>query len=169
MSIRSHLGIKAATVLLAVGGLGFGMMGTGVHAAFTDAGHATESVSVGTFGIQFVNLSSNCTADGGSGAWTVTCNIPMLTSSAAGSAPISFSIKDTGTIGGSYTVSPGVISGQVTGATQFVDLLPSGVASTPLAAGATSAPVNAGLSWGALVNGNEGQNVSVVYTINATA
>ncbi len=170
MKLFHHIGIKAATVMLAAGGLGFGLVGSGVHAAFTDKGTATVGVSVGTFGIKLATSSANCTADGSSQAWTVTCAYPAGTviGSAAGSFPVAFTVQDTGTIPGHFNVAAGVITGQVAGATQFTDLL-APVVNQAIAAGATSAPINAGLSWAELVNLNEGQMVSITYAVTANA
>ncbi len=160
-----NMRIKAAAVILAAGGLGFGLMGTGVHAAFTDSGSAQANISVGTMGIVVSSSTPGAVVvNGGNGVHTVTLTAPALQSSAAGSLPIQFSIA---LASGSMPVYVTVTKGAAP-ASPFSDMLAANVPST-LVTSSTPLSVNGGIQWTVLGNANEGQVASVTYTIQATA
>jgi predicted ribosomally synthesized peptide with SipW-like signal peptide len=161
--------------LMAAAALGVGLIGYGVHAAFTSSGTASASVAVGTFGLDIPAGVANATY-GPAGCnhtlanpcTSITVNQPTITSSGAGSAPLSFTIANLGTIpanGVTMTASDTFSSAA------FSDLyagLPTGL-SSGLAAGATSAPISAGIGWTALSDSDLGKSESVTYTVNAGA
>jgi hypothetical protein len=164
MKLFNHIGIKAAAVMVAAGGLGFGLIGTGVHAAFTDGGVATENVSVGTFGITI--SSPGAVVTGGHGAWVVTYNAPQINSSAANLTgdPFPFTVTSTGTIPALIHVVKGAAP-----ASPFTDLMASNPADVTLSGVGQSQTYNGGMAWGALSSANEGQTYSVSYTITTSA
>lgn len=143
-------------------GLGLGLIGAGVAATFTDAGTATQNVSVGTFGITVTSTSPNCVSGGSAGAWTVVCNEPTILSSAASSDPFSFVVTSTGTVPALIHVTKGAAP-----AAPFSDLMASNPADVTLNQSQTQS-YSGGLAWGTLTNANEGQTASLVYTITAT-
>ena len=78
-------------------------------------------------------------------------------SSAAGSAPFSFTVQNTGTIADVLTVSTTPVSAPWS-------VINAPFAPAPLAAGATHV-YNTGVSWTALDNSNLGQSGSVTWTV----
>jgi len=154
---------KAAGLLVAAG-LMIGLIGAGVSATFTDTATATMTVHVGTFDIQIVDGtgapgSISCPA-ATLDSCTITYNAPDILGSAPGSLPFSFTIKNTGSIVALVTVTAS------TPAAPFSDLLGAGGAQASIAAGATHVYA-AGLQWTELGNPNQGQSVSIVYSISA--
>jgi hypothetical protein len=91
---------------------------------------------------------------------SVSYTAPDIASSAAGSAPFSFTVKDTGTIGAVLTVSASAVGAP------FTDML-APTAAVNVAAGGTQV-YSAGLSWGPLVNADLGTTVSITYTVACT-
>ncbi len=151
------MNLRKAAVTLAMGGAALTLIGVGVGASFTDSATATENISVGTFALQ---LSSTQAGVNVVNDHTITYTVPTLTSSAAGSAPLAFSVKDNGTI----PMSSVTITAVVTGDGNFTSIAPP--AAFPLAAGASQL-VNVGLQWGSLSNSDLGQSATVTYTIAA--
>lgn len=148
---RIALFVASATAALA-------LIGTGVAASFTDSATATESISVGTFGISISSTTPTAVVSGK----TVTLTCPALQSSAAGSCPLSFTVTGAGTIPAVVTVSDGGVTGDLT---TFTDLFVNPGAQT--LGNGVAYTYSGGLQWPALTNANLGENVSIVYTINA--
>jgi len=166
MNIRRHLGIKAAAVMLAAGGLGVGLIGSGVRAAFTDSATATESVNVGTMGILIASSTSGAVVVNSGpvngGTHTVTYAAPTIQSSVAGSSPLDFKVTNNGSMSIVVTVvsSDGFVAPW---ADNFTNPGPQ-----TLAAGA-SYDYTGGIKWSTLGNSDLGSSHSVTYTITATA
>jgi predicted ribosomally synthesized peptide with SipW-like signal peptide len=146
MSIRKLAG-------LAVGfALAVGLIGSGVSASFTDSVSAKQNISVGSFGC---NISSTLGTVNGK---TVTYTPGPIASSAKGESKFDFTVTSTGDIPVQLNVSQnGVLA-------PFHDIL--GVqAPQPLNGLGVSYTYNAGISWDALSNGDEGKSVSITYTV----
>jgi hypothetical protein len=146
-----------AAILLATAGMSLGLIGAGLSAAFTDEGTVVQDVSIGTFGIQLSTESAGCVVN--VDAHSITCTAPEISSSAPGSAPVSFTVTSTGEI-------PVVVN-----VTQSSLALPwSSLLAPPapvtLVQGA-STTYNAGLAWGELGKDELGDAVSVTYTVDA--
>jgi len=154
------MSLKKIVGLLAGFALAVGLIGAGVGANFTDQVTAKENINVGTFQCKIVNAtpigaSNGIAADGKS----VTYTAPEIDSSAAGSAPFSFTVKNTGSIGQVLTVSTSpVVSAPWS-------IIGAPFAAVPLAAGASTI-YNTGISWTELQNANIGQKGTVTWTVN---
>jgi len=160
MSIRSHLGLKTAAVMLAAGGLGVGLIGSGVRASFTQTGTATANVAVGT-------ESLSISAPGGTVVGnTVTVNCPTIQSSAAGTCPLTVSVKNTGSM--PFTLS--VVSSDGL-STPWSDMLavPGPIPAPQVVAPNATAVFNGGIAWSVLSNTDLGTAKSLTYTFTATA
>jgi hypothetical protein len=146
---------KIAASLVAFG-LTLGLLGAGISATFTDSATGTMTVSVGTFNIDLSTTTPGAVVNGGNVSFTA----PTLQSSAAGSAPLAFTVTSTGSI-------PALIHVTATSpSAPFTDLLGS-VADFTLAQGQTHV-FDAGLSWPELFNGDLGKTATVTYTVSAT-
>lgn len=165
---------RMLAALMTAAALGVGLIGYGVHAAFTSTGAATANVSVGTFALDIPAGVANatyspagCTHTLANPCTSITVSEPAITSS-TGSDPLSFTIANLGTI---PATSVALVATHTFSSSAFSDLytgLPSGLASG-LAGGATSAPITGGIGWSALGNSDLGQSESVTYTVTATA
>jgi hypothetical protein len=149
MSLRKLAGLLAAF------GLTVGLIGGGVGAVFEDQVTATENIHVGSFGC----IISATTA----GAISVdqkslVYNAADITSSAAGSAPFTFTVKSTGSIPVTLQVT------QTTPPTPFTSIL-AAPADVNLSQDGTHDYV-AGLQWTELGRANLGTGIGIVYTIN---
>jgi hypothetical protein len=151
------MSLRKIAVLLAAGGLAVGLIGGGVGAQFTDSVQAIQHINVGTF--------SCVISDGGGGTVsadqkTVTYNTPTIMSSAAGTAPIHFTVMNTGTIADVLTVSE---SPALSAPWSYIPVVPAGP--VPLAANATQT-FNTGVQWTELSNANLGQTGTMTWTVN---
>jgi hypothetical protein len=149
MSLRKIAG------LLVVFGLTVGLIGGGVGASFFDNVFANQPVQVGTF--------SCIISDGGGGVISpdqksVTYSTVNILSSAPSSAPINFTVKNTGSIPQSLTVSTSSVSAPFS-------IINFPFAAVPLAVSATHT-YNTGLQWGTLTNANLGTSGTVTWTVN---
>lgn len=173
----SHKSRKIAGVV-ASAAAGIGLLGGGTYAAFTDSATATDNVSVGTFGIA-VSIPSTLppgvteTLNGNN----VTCGLTTaILSSAAGSAPCTFTVKNAAgkTIPANVTVTSDLgspaFSAQVNGAAnEFSDIFPdSGQSGAKTLVPSGGLTYNGGIKWGALDSHALGQSQSVTYTISAS-
>jgi hypothetical protein len=149
---------KIAGLLVAFG-LMVGLLGSGVGASFTDTATAVANINVGTFGIALTTTTGTVDSTGK----IVTCTTVSIQSSAAGTAPCSFTVTSTGSINPTITITASV---------------PASLGSDPVAAVGTlpaafvlTAPYtfNGGLSWGTLDNSALGKSSSITYTISASA
>jgi len=150
VSIRKIAGL-AAGFALAVG-----LIGNGVSAQWSNQVTAQENIHVGSFGCAIVNWT------GGSdptGLQSVTFNAPAVDSSAAGTAPFSFTVKNTGTVAQVLTVSS-LMTGLPT---PFSDSL--GAASPVFLAGNATQVYYGGLSWSDLTDFPGGYTGNIKYTV----
>ncbi len=154
MSLRKTVGLLAGFALAV------GLIGGGVSAAFTDQVAAVQHINVGTFQCKIVAAapvgSATIIATDGK---SVTYTAPTIMSSAAGSAPFSFTVQNTGTIADVLTVS------QTGVASPFSSILAAPVTPVTLTVGGTKV-YDAGLKWTELGTANLGQAVSITYTVN---
>jgi len=141
--------------LLATAGLSLTLIGAGLGATFTDSATAGMTVEVGTFNIDITSAQGTVVGN------TVTYTVPTIQSSAAGSAPFTFTVTSTGSIPAQIHVTA------TSPAAPFVDMLPL-VADFTLNQG-ESHVFNAGLSWPELFNADLGMSTTVTYTISASA
>ena len=154
MSLRKVVGLLAGFALAV------GLIGAGVGAVFTDSVTAQENINVGAFSCKIVaatpiGASNGIALDGKS----VTYTAPTIMSSAAGSAPFSFTVENTGAIAEVLTVStsPSVSAPWSIIGAQFAPM--------PLAAGAQTT-YDTGISWTQLQNANIGQQGTITWTVN---
>ncbi|MDP9467685.1 MAG: hypothetical protein M3P32_02935 [Chloroflexota bacterium] len=146
---------KIATLLVALG-LTLGLLGAGISATFTDSATGTTTVSVGTFNIDLSSSTPGAVVTGGN----ISLTFPTIQSSAAGSAPLVFTVTSTGSIPALIHVTA------TTPVAPFTDRLGS-VADFTLTQGQTHV-FDAGLSWPELFNGDLGTSAAVTYTVSAT-
>ncbi len=93
------MSLRKIAVLLAAGGLAVGLIGGGVGAQFTDQVKAIQNITVGSFGCSIASRP-------GRRRRGKTRDVHgALTSSAAGTAPFTFTVTTTGSIGVNATVS----------------------------------------------------------------
>jgi hypothetical protein len=152
MSIRKIAGL-AAGFALAVG-----LIGNGVSAQWAKSVTAQENINVGSFGCAIVDWTGAPTNPDPRTAVTFTA--PKIDSSAAGTAPFSFTVKNTGTVAQVLTVSS-VITGLPA---QFTDSL--GTQSPIPLAGGDSHAYAAGLTWTDLSSYTDGASGNIKYTVN---
>ncbi len=147
---------KIAGLLMAFG-LVFGLIGSGVGAQFTDQVLAIQHINVGTFACLIT--------DGGGGTVSadqksVDFTSPTINSSAPGSAPFTFTVKNTGSIGAQLSVSESPV---LSPPWSYMPITPS--ASFPLTAGASQA-IGVGVQWSTLSNADLGSSGTVTYTVD---
>jgi hypothetical protein len=151
--------LRKAAGLLAVSGLLVGLLGSGVGASFVDSLTATENISVGTFQC-IITGSTQGTVSGDNKS--VTYNAPQITSSAPGSAPFDFTVKNNGSI-------PMELSVSVTGPTGSLDSdfsdIPATLSQTFLNAGESST-VSTGIQWDELEADDLGDSGSMIWTVS---
>jgi hypothetical protein len=140
-------------------GLTVGLIGAGVGANFTDSATAVANISVGTFNVDVSTTVTGCTVVDGT---SVTCTLPTIQSSVAGTAAFPFTITSTGSIPANITVAVTTAP-----AAPFTDAL--GVVTPFTLTQGQSHLFNGGLSWPELVNAQLGMSTSITYTISATA
>lgn len=153
------MNLRKTAGLLAVAGLMVGLLGTGVGASFLDQVTGTENISVGTFACVIVEPSDGTIAGDGK---SVTYTAPQISSSAAGNAPFSFSVQNTGSISQVLSVAKTGQTGNLGG--KFSDM-PASVAPASLAPGAT-ALVSTGIQWTTLDNDDLGRFGSMTWTVS---
>ena len=150
--------LRKVAGLLAAFGITVGLIGSGVGAAFQGQVTANEDISVGTFSCQIVDPSmGTISADHTS----VTYTVPPITSSAAGSAPFSFTVKNTGSITQVLTVGAPTQGGALGGDFSAMPASPSPVG---LAAGASQV-ITTGIQWSTLTNDDLGRTGSMTWTV----
>jgi len=150
---------KIAATLVALG-LTLGLLGAGVSATFTDTASATMAVHVGTFDITMTSSQGTVSCPVGYDSCTVTYTAPEIQSSAAASAPLTFTVTSLGSIPAKIHVTA------TTPGAPFTDLLGS-VSDFTLAQNASHV-FNGGLAWPELFNASLGATASVMYTISAS-
>ena len=91
-----HTNLRRGAVLLAVGGLGLGLVGVGARAAMTDSGSVSGSIKVGK--LECTLTSTDPLAVISNGGHTVTINLPDILSSASSNAYSNFTVTNTGTM-----------------------------------------------------------------------
>ena len=150
------MSLRKIAALLAAAGLAVGLIGSGVGAQFTGQVSATENIHVGTFGCIISSYSAGTIS---TDKTSLVYNAPDITSSAAGSDPLNFTVTSTGSIPVKLQVS------QTTPPAPFASLLVAPVADVTLTQGQTH-EYDAGMSWTELSNANLGTGIGIVYTIN---
>lgn len=151
------MSLKKVVALLAGFALAVGLIGAGVGAQFTGQVSAQQNVQVGTFGCKITDHSAG---DLSLGDTSLYYDAADITSSAAGSRPLSFTVVSTGTIPVVLTIAATPLP------TPFVDLL-APLAPVTLGAGGSQV-YTAGISWPELSNANLGQFASIAYVVNCT-
>ncbi len=157
------MSLRRVAGLLAAFGLTVGLIGGGVGAAFQDQVTAQENIDVGTFSCKIVSATPGAASDGiAAGGKSLTFTAPTITSSAAGSAPFSFTVQNTGSITQSLTVSSSW-TGNLPG--NFSSILATPTAPVALVAAGTKT-YDAGIQWTALDTFALGKAGSIKYTVN---
>jgi hypothetical protein len=154
--------LRKTAGLLAVTGLIVGLLGSGVGAAFVDQVIGTENIAVGTFDCQVTGVTDNG-SNGSFDANSATYNAPTILSSAPGSAPFAFTVKNFGTIPMLLSVSGPVWGGSPGLDGSFTGIAPV-LSSATLAAGA-SATVSTGIQWTTLDNADLGTSGWARWTV----
>jgi hypothetical protein len=150
MSLRKMVGLIAGFALAV------GLLGAGVGASFTDLVTAKENINVGMFQCKIV--AATPTAEIAADGKSVTYTAPQIVSSAPGSAPFSFTVKNTGTIDQALTVSTSAVSAPWS-------IIGAPFAPVPLAAGGQHA-FSTGVAWTELSNAEIGATGAVTWTVN---
>jgi hypothetical protein len=149
--------LRKTAGLLAVTGLIVGLLGSGVGAAFFDQVTGTESIDVGTFACKIVG-SSGGTFDDDSATYAA----PTILSSAPGSAPFSFTVKNDGSIDQVLTVSMTSQTGDLSAHFSAIPATPSSVG---VAAGGTRV-ISTGIQWTELDMDDLGDSGSMTWTVD---
>ncbi len=153
------MSLRKVAALLAAFGLLAAMFQAGVAAQFLRTVTATENISVGNFDCRIVDPSDGViNADG----TNVTYDAGKIVSSAPGSAPFKFSVKDTGDMAMLITVAKTVTQSQPSGPFYAMDLYPQVV--NP----GESWTYQGAIAWTALGMADLNQTASVTYTVNCT-
>jgi len=150
MSLRKIAG------LLVVSGLVLGLIGGGVGAVFQDQVTATEDISVADFECLIVDATAGALIAGDQKSVSYTA--PIIDSSAAGSAPYFFDVRNTGDINAVLTVSTSSVSAPFS-------IVGFPFAAVPLAPNATHR-YNTGVQWTELGQVNAGTSGAVTWTVN---
>ena len=152
MTLRKTAGILAVTGLLV------GLLGSGAGASFFAHLTATEHIDVGTFSCLITASDGSISGDQTSTSY----NAPTIESSAAGSAPFSFTVENTGSISQVLTVAKTGQGGNLT--SKFT---PMPATPTPVVLGAgDSVEITTGIQWTELDNGDLGRTGSMTWTVN---
>jgi len=158
--------LRAAVVLLALGGLSAGLINSGVRAGFTDGGTAQENVAVGTFSCQLSSTDPNWVYSNNN--HTATLTWPSISSSAASTDYSNLTVTNTGQIPlvAHWTESTGgTIAWQPSGRMGFTLGIPSMATDVQLAAGAGQTYTSLGFTWNQLTNADLGQSATVTYSV----
>ncbi len=155
MSLRKVAG------LLVVSGLVLGLIGGGVGAQFTGTLLATENIDVGTFSCRIINPSDGTVAGD---LQSVTYTAPTIMSSAAGSAPFSFTVQNNGSINQQLTITASAVGGTLN-SSKFSAMTVTPASPVALAAGASQA-ISTGIQWTLLDNTDLGDSGWVTWTVN---
>jgi predicted ribosomally synthesized peptide with SipW-like signal peptide len=150
MSLRKLVGLLAGFALAV------GLIGAGVSASFTDSVTAQENINVGTFSCAITLPSAGTLSNENH---TLTYDAGAIDSSAAGSAPLTFTVKNTGSIAQVQTIAS-AWTGNLPA--NFTDMLTAGAQTVP---GGDSHTYNAGITWSALDNSALGKSGSIKYTV----
>jgi predicted ribosomally synthesized peptide with SipW-like signal peptide len=149
MSLRKVAGLIAAF------GLTVGLIGGGVSAAFTDQVTAVQHINVGTFGCAITSNTPGAVVNG----TDLFYNAGPITSSAASSSLLDFTVTSTGSI-------PVVVKVSQTPLTTPFHSLLTPPADVTLSGVGTTSVYNAGIGWPELTNADLGKSASIVYAVN---
>jgi hypothetical protein len=155
------MSLKKVVGLLAGFALAVGLIGAGVGAVFTDSVTANENINVGTFSCGITTATTGATygaIDALGYAHSVSYTAPTIMSSAAGTAPFFFTVKNTGSIADVLTVA-------TSGVSSPWSIINAPFTAVPLAAGA-STTYNTGVQWTELNNSNLGQTGTATWTVS---
>jgi hypothetical protein len=150
------MSLKKIVGLLAGFALAVGLIGAGVGAVFTDSVTAKQNINVGTFSCVISDGGGGVISDGGH---TVTYSDFTIMSSAPGSDPFHFTVKNTGSIADVLTVTPSGLGDPA------FSVIGDPFAPVSLASGDTHL-YNTGVQWTVLSNTNLGEKGSVTLTVN---
>jgi hypothetical protein len=150
---------KTAGLLMAFG-LVIGLVGTGVGASFVDQVKATENIAVGTFGCEITDGDGTIAGDGS----TIDYNAPTITSSAAGNAPFTFTVRNFGSIDQQLTVTASAASGSLN-SSKFTAMTLAPASPVALAAGASQV-FNTGIEWTELNSSDLGDSGFIRWTVD---
>jgi len=151
--------LRKTAAALAVAGLIVGLIGSGIGASFVSTLTATENIEVGGFACQIIDPSDGTIAGD---AKSVTYSAPTITSSAAGSAPFSFTVENNGDIPQLLTVAKTNQSGNLGGKFSDIPASPSPVSLAP----GGSVEISTGIQWTELDNDDLGRAGSMTWTID---
>jgi hypothetical protein len=151
------MSIRKVVALLAGFALVVGLIGYGVSATFTDQVKAKENINVGTFQCKIIAATPSGAALSVDGK-SLTYTAPTIMSSAAGSAPLSFTVENTGTITDVLTVSTSTLSDPFS-------IINAPFGTVTLTNGGTQL-YSTGIAWGPLNNSNLGASVTATWTVN---
>lgn len=152
---------KLAALLAAVGLLA-GLLQSGVAAQFYANVTARENISVGTFNCRIVAATPVAGTVVSANGTSVTYTAPTIKSSAAGMAPFSFTVQNTGSIDQTLTVT---MTNQTGNLTSKFTAIPAAPPSVTLAAG-SSLVIATGIQWTELGNTDLGRSGSMTWTVN---
>ena len=149
---------KTAGLLMAFG-LVIGLVGTGVGASFVDQVKATENIEVGTFGCEITAGDGTIAPDGAS----IDHNAGTITSSAAGNAPFTFTVKNFGSIDQQLMVTASPATGSLSSKFTAMTLAPA--SPVALAAGASQV-FTTGIEWTELDSSDLGDSGFIRWTVD---
>jgi hypothetical protein len=152
--------LRKTAALLAAFGIMVGLIGSGVGAQFTDQVIGHENINVGTFSCGITTATNGAVfgnVDGQGYAHSVTYTAPTIMSSAAGSAPFTFTVQNTGSIPDMLTVSTSSVSSPFS-------IINAPFAPVLLGSGASYA-YNTGVQWTELQQANAGLSGTVTWTV----
>ena len=150
---------KTAGLLMAFGLL-IGLVGTGVGASFVDQVRATENIAVGTFGCEITDGDGTIAPDGSA----ITYDAPTITSSAAGNAPFTFTVKNFGSIDQQLTITASAATGSLNAA-KFTAMTLAPASPVALAAGASQV-FDTGIEWTELNSSDLGDSGFIRWTVD---
>ncbi len=147
--------LSAILVLCLSAVMAYGVIGTG--AQFLKSVTAQENINVGTFDC-LITTPVTPNAIIASDQRSVTYTAPTINTSAAGSAPFSFTVENTGSIDQVLTIATSALGS------------PFSVIGDPftpvLLAHSTSTTINTGVQWGELSNANLGASGTETWTVS---
>lgn len=152
------MSLRKIAAALAVAGLLVGLMGSGVAASFVDQVFGQENINVGSFACIVVNPSDGTIAGDQK---SVTYNAPPILSSAASSAPFQFTVKNTGSIDQTLSIS---VSNSGTLSAKFSDIPLSPASPVYLPAGSQQT-FSTGIQWTTLDNSDLGSSGWFKWTV----
>jgi hypothetical protein len=151
MSLRKIAG------LLITGGLAVGLIGSGVGAQFTDGVKADGNITIGNFACAITAATPlTATLLPAAGPYK-SVTYPVVVTSSTGTAPLTFTVQNTGDIDATLTVTPPTVGSGWSVLGSFAPLT--------LAHGA-STTISTGVSWSDLGNDSLNYTGTVEWTVS---